>query len=75
VFAVFPQSSGDVTAFKSRMKLNIKSVANVPLSAVGVTATPTIVLVAPSGVILRSWVGSEGEQSQKSIYSAFVSGS
>jgi hypothetical protein len=73
--AVFPQNVTEVDAFKTRMKLNIESVANVRMDSVGVTATPTMVLVSQSGRVARAWVGSEGKDTQDAVYSALLAGS
>jgi thiol-disulfide isomerase/thioredoxin len=75
VVAVFPQNVTEVDAFKTRMKLNIESVANVRMDSVGVTATPTMVLVSQSGRVARAWVGSEGKDTQDAVYSALLAGS
>jgi len=74
VIAVFPQPDDDVNAFKARTKLDIESIADVPLGTVGVTLTPTVVLVSQNGLVTGAWLGSEGKQNQDAIYSAFFGG-
>ncbi len=71
---MFPQSVADVERFKTRTNLEIESIADVKLDSVGVTATPTLLLVSRDGSVVRSWVGSEGRQVQDAIYSVFVNG-
>jgi thiol-disulfide isomerase/thioredoxin len=72
--AVFPQTAEDVDTFKAKVNLKIEAVSGVPLDRVGVTATPTVLLVSQGGLVTRAWVGSEGRQTQDAIYSAFLGG-
>ncbi len=69
--AVFPQTAEDVDTFKAKVNLTIEAVPGVPLHTVGVTATPTVLLVSQAGVVTQAWVGSEGKPTQDAIYAAF----
>jgi thiol-disulfide isomerase/thioredoxin len=72
--AVFPQTAEDVDTFKTKMNLKIEAVPGIPLDTVGVTATPTVLLVSQNGLVAQAWVGSEGKRTQDAIYRAFLEG-
>jgi len=55
--AVFPQSIQDGSAYLQKLGVAVDEVAQSPLSAVGVSATPTLILVGTDGAIVDSWVG------------------
>src|SRR5258708_6909090 len=74
VVAVFPQAADEVDMFKNRMKLNVETITGARFDALGVHATPTVLLVGQDGAIVRAWMRTEESYVQDSIYSAFVSG-
>lgn len=72
--AVFPQTAEEVKAFTDREKLAIEAVAVTDLDTFGVGGTPTLLLVARDGTVIRSWVGAPQPQVKEAIASAFLQG-
>ena len=55
--ALFPQSVEDSKTYLRRLGLNVPDVAEGSLASVGVSGTPTLILVNNDGVVTTSWVG------------------
>lgn len=72
IVAVFPQGKAEVARFRKQTKLSVETVAGMPLNKLGVSGTPTILLVSPRGIVLQAWVGSESKEVQDAISSAFL---
>ena len=72
--AVFPQTAAEVKTFKEREKLDIDTVAATELNEFGVSGTPTLVLVARDGSVIKSWVGAPADPVKEAISSAFLRG-
>jgi len=74
LIAVFPQARSEVMEFKSLEKLDIEAVADAQLGELGISSTPTLVLVSREGIVIRTWVGAPGKETQTAIAAAFISG-
>ena len=72
--AVFPQTADEISQYKQREKLAIETVADASLNDLGIAGTPTLLLVAADGTVLRSWVGAPQEKVKDAILSAFLQG-
>jgi hypothetical protein len=72
--AVFPQDAKEVSLYKSARGLQIETVAGAELGELGISGTPTMLLVSKEGVILRVWVGAPAQEIQQAIKSAFLAG-
>ena len=57
LIAVVPQDAAEGRAYLDRLSVPIGDVRQMPLGAIGVEGTPTLMLVDDKGVILNSWVG------------------
>jgi thiol-disulfide isomerase/thioredoxin len=57
LIAVVPQDAAEGRAYLDRLNVPIGDVRQMPLGAIGVEGTPTLMLVDDKGVILNSWVG------------------
>ena len=55
--AVFPQGVDSATKHLSDLGVRIAEVKQSRLSSLGVTGTPTLILVDASGKVIDSWVG------------------
>ena len=55
--AVLPQSVEDGRAYLNKLGVAIQDVVQAPLASVGVSGTPTLLLVDREGSVIESWVG------------------
>lgn len=62
VIAVLPQSRGEASSYLSKIHLEVDKVVSSSLRNVGVTVTPTVLLVDRSGVVIDGWVGVASSQ-------------
>ena len=72
--AVFPQAADEVGRFRAREKLDIETIVDTPLAELGVPSTPTLLLVAKDGTVIRSWVGAPQAQVKEAIAAALIKG-
>jgi hypothetical protein len=63
IIAVFPQPVADSTDYLNEIGVSASRVVQAGLASVGVSGTPTLLLIDGDGIIRDSWVGklSEGE--------------
>lgn len=61
--AVLPQSVEDGRNYLTKLGVSLNEVVQAPLASVGVSGTPTLLLINHDGVVTDSWVGklSDGE--------------
>lgn len=66
IVAIFPQDEQDVKAFLQEHQLEIEFRADVDFEKLGVSATPTLILLDSRRNVLNSWLGSlsKGEQEE-----------
>lgn len=57
IIAVLPQEISAGQAYLNKLGVSVDEVRQSPLDAVGVKATPTLILVDDKGVVTASWVG------------------
>lgn len=57
VLSAFPQDAAEVERLQSRVGLQMRTVANADLHALGVSGTPTLILVDSRGTVLKTWTG------------------
>lgn len=55
--AVLPQQIGEGKAYLNSLSVPIDEVRQAPLSSLGVSGTPTLILVDSTGVVTESWLG------------------
>jgi hypothetical protein len=65
--AVFPNSRADVDTFLQRHQLQIDSVTDSDLVALGVSSTPTVVLIDETGIIRDFWIGRMPPHTQEQL--------
>lgn len=75
ILAAFPDSQEIVTALLESEKLDLDSVSSVNFGELGVTGTPTAVLVDQSGRVLELWVGELNDIGQQTLIDKLRSGS
>ena len=57
ILALFPQSLQDSHSYLDKLGINVDDVVQSPLSAIGVSGTPTLLLLDKDGAVIDSWVG------------------
>jgi hypothetical protein len=57
LLAVLPQETDDARQYLSELNVPIQEVRQSPLRALGVSGTPTLILVDSHGAVIKSWVG------------------
>jgi|ERR1044072_421683 thiol-disulfide isomerase/thioredoxin len=57
LIAVLPTSDSEGRKYLKELGVNISEVKQVSLDSIGVTGTPTLILVNEAGVVTRAWVG------------------
>jgi hypothetical protein len=55
--AVLPQEPAKGEAYMSKLGVTVDQLGQVPLNAVNVKGTPTVILVDNAGAVIESWVG------------------
>jgi thiol-disulfide isomerase/thioredoxin len=65
--AVLPQSVDEGKDYLKGLGANIENVYNAQLSSIGVTATPTILLVDENGVVSDMWRGKLSDDKEKEV--------
>ncbi len=55
--AVLPQDVAEGSQYLNSLGLNIGDVRQAQLDALGVSGTPTLILIDGTGVVMKSWVG------------------
>jgi hypothetical protein len=73
VLSAFPQGKVDVERLQSRVGLHIRAVANADLHALGVSGTPTLILVDRNGTVLRTWIGQLAPPGEREVMEALKS--
>lgn len=68
ILAVFPNEEHEVDEFRATHDFWPRAVADVPLATVGVSGTPTVVLVDSQGVVEAVWVGELSPESEQEIF-------
>jgi hypothetical protein len=71
--AVLPNPRGAADALFSRNDLEIPRLANTSLASLGVTGTPTLILVDREGAVLDVWVGELSRNGEQKVLAAIES--
>jgi len=69
VMAVLPQPVNEARSYLDNLGVQIAVVEQAPLASVGVTATPTLIMVNSEGVITDSWIGQLPPELEKEVIS------
>jgi hypothetical protein len=70
IVAVFPNPQTEVDRYKQQNQLNLESLPAVNNSTLGVTGTPTLILVDSTGRIVDFWVGKLSEAEEQQVIEA-----
>lgn len=68
--AVFPQSSEEIQRFEN---LGCEIRSEIPIETLGISGTPTAILVSRNGTVIQSWIGAPNDQVKKAIETAMKS--
>lgn len=71
--AVLPQSVDEAKKHLTNLGVNINDVRNARLTSIGVSATPTLLLVNESGVISGYWRGKLTEDKESEVFTKLAS--
>jgi hypothetical protein len=74
IVAALPQPLPDAEQYLNGAGLRVDQLKSVPLTAIGVSGTPTILLVNAKGVVTKVWVGRLGEQQQEQVLNLLKEG-
>ena len=69
LLSVLPQTTEAGRKYLSELGITIEDVRQVPLNAVGVAGTPTLILVDKEGTVKRVWVGKLPVSAQSEVIS------
>lgn len=67
--ALLPQPPMESRAYLDKLGIKLDDVTQAPLSAVGVSGTPTLLLLDNQGAVLQSWVGKLSETDAEEVRS------
>lgn len=70
---IMPQPIDDAKAYLKDLEINIKEVYSYPLTSIGVTATPTLLLVNDSGIVTEIWRGKLSSDREDQVLSKLSS--
>lgn len=71
--AIAPQVKQETTSYLEKLEIGIKDIYSMRLASIGVTATPTLLLVDESGTVLEMWRGMLSENEQKEVINKLMS--
>ena len=57
LIAALPQPTDEGRRYLTKLDVNLSEIVQVPLASIGVSGTPTLILVNDKGVVTESWVG------------------
>jgi hypothetical protein len=72
IVAVFPNPQTEVDQYKQQNQLNLESLPAVNSSTLGVTGTPTLILVDSAGRVVDFWIGKLSEAEQQQVIDAVL---
>lgn len=67
IVVVMPQGEQDAQAFLRQHAITPRSVVSASLASINVNATPTLLLVSPSGMVTKEWVGELTNTQQQDV--------
>lgn len=67
--AVLPQAHEAAKRYLDGLGIRVDSIQQAPLAAIGITGTPTLLLVNNLGIVKNAWVGELGSSGQSSVLS------
>lgn len=70
---VMPQPIDDAKTHLKNLGINIKEVYSYPLTSIGVTSTPTLLLVNDSGIVTEMWKGKLTSDREEQVLSKLSS--
>jgi hypothetical protein len=73
--AVLPQQIDEAKAYLTSLNVPIDEVRQAPLSSLGVSGTPTLILVDSKGVVTESWLGKLPPDKESEVVSRLHSNS
>ena len=71
IIAVLPQDLSAGQAYLNKLGVSVDEVKQSPLDAVGVKATPTLIVVDDKGVVTASWVGKLPPEKEAEVMNHF----
>lgn len=72
IVAVLPQTVEESKQYLSKLGVHVDEVRSAPLSSIGVSGTPTMMLVDNKGIVRKVWLGKLPEEQQSQVPSAVV---
>jgi len=72
IIAVLPQDVSAAQAYLNKLGFSVDEVRHSPLDAVGVQATPTLILLDDKGVVTASWVGKLPPEKETEVINRFL---
>lgn len=66
--AVLPQNTDEANKYLESLNIKVDQVLNSSLTSVGVTGTPTLMMVGEDGVIIDSWRGKLDEKKEGEVF-------
>lgn len=73
VIAIFPNTEEEVKRYTHQQRLKADTISGVNLSALNLSATPTVILVDSGGRVLDFWIGKLAENAEQQIIKSLSS--
>ena len=67
--ALFPQAVQESRAYLDKLGVQVDDITQAPLSAVGASGTPTLLLLDNQGAVTESWVGKLSDKAAEEVRS------
>lgn len=74
LLAVLPQAPDESQKYLTRLGLELSDVIQAPLASIGISGTPTLILVDKDGVVEQTWVGKLSEADSAKVIAELKSG-
>lgn len=74
LLAILPQPANESRKYLTKLGLQLPDLVQTPLASIGISGTPTLVLVDNNGLVKRSWIGKLGEADSRKLIAELKNG-
>jgi thioredoxin-related protein len=67
LLALFPQPVEDGRIYLNKLGVSVSEIVQSPLASVGVSGTPTLLLIDKQGTVINSWIGKLPDDEQEKV--------
>src|SRR5207248_10487594 len=68
VIAVFPQPTTEAREYLNQLRIPISDVQQVAFGTIPIAGTPTLLLLDPSGTVMKKWIGKLRSDEEETVW-------